>query len=107
MWRWIRKQIYLRREHERSWARARQPDQNGVSPFQQDCLDTLALVHTRSHRVQPAVAEDPGLKSHEKYFHGVLDDGRTFYIYVDGAQVGERRFEESDFLTPEELCVAF
>jgi len=107
MLKWIRRQIYWRRDHKRSWARARQPDENGISSFQRDCLDTLELVHQRAHRALPLVAEVTASTVKEKFFRGVLADGRTFFIYVDGAEVGERNFEEWDFLTPEELCVAF
>src|SRR5262245_2882195 len=101
---WIRRMRGWRRDHERAWAPARKLRPDGQSSFQDDCLATLASACAQTGKAPPQVVRVPGTEVH---FTGRLADGRSFYIYVDGAEVGARHFEEWDFLTPAELCGAF
>ena len=76
----------------------------GDSRFQRECLAAFERACLTAGQPLPRYERvDDG----DPYFTGVLADGRTFFVYVDEAHVGERRLEEWGFVTPVDLIAAF
>ncbi len=91
-----------RREHVESFARVATPNEEGVTPFQAQCLAAVDSIVSRG-AFQVAVHSDG-----TRYFVAPIP-GTTAELFVHDTEAGihgpslDWRFEEWDYRTPEEL----
>ncbi len=93
-----------REDNLSSWEGMGIPGENGLNPFQEECLDRLRSV------VDVAESRVEGIE--EKYVTGPLGKGDVqFFIYEDGAGIHggktDIRLERWDYRTLNDLIEAF
>ena len=101
MFRWLKR----RREYQdnlfQSWSGYDEAGSDGRTIFQKEVLSSLQT--------------DPGVESvefvhgrHERYYLGhLVNSGMKFFVYEDGAELEDIRYERWDYETRQELVVQF
>jgi len=101
---------WLKNRSERSelirtaWNNYDLKEDNSLTVFQNQCNNQLL----KAFENNPAIKKQSIGGSSEKYIMGTLPNSKIeYWIYQDGAQVGEYRLERWDYETPESLINDF